>query len=63
MCDDIFSTLTLTPGHFLTLNPATGVPVLEYESDADYNPYKSTAERLLQTWKKGQMLLAMIWKM
>ena len=63
VCDDIDSTLTLTPGHFLTLNPATGVPVLEYESDADYNPYQSTAERLLQTWKKGQKLLAMFWKM
>ena len=63
VCDDIDSTSTLTPGHFLTLNSATGVPVLEYENDADYNPYESTAERFLQTWKKGQKLLAMFWKM
>ena len=32
--DDIDSTITLTSGHFLTL-----YPVLEYESDADYNPH------------------------
>ena len=54
VCDDIDSTLTLTPGHFITLNPATGVPVLEYESDADYNPYESTAERLLQHGRKDK---------
>ena len=57
------SNLTLTPGHFLTHNPASGVPVLEYENDADYSLYESTAERLLQTWKKGQKLLAMFLKM
>ena len=61
--DDIDSTITLTPRHFLTLNPATGVPVLEYDNkDVDYNPYDSTAERLLQTWKKGQNLLKMFWR-
>ena len=63
VCHDIDSTITLTPGHFLTLNPTTGVPGLEYECDVDYNPYESTAERLLQTWKKGQKLLNMFWKM
>lgn len=63
ICDDIDSTITLTPGHFLTLNPNTGVPELEYdENDVDYNPYESTAERLLQTWKKGQRLLNVFWK-
>ena len=61
--DDIDSTITLTPRHFLTLNPATGVPVLEHDNkDVDYNPYDSTAERLLQTWKKGQNLLKMFWR-
>ena len=28
----------------------------------DYKPYKSTAEHLLQTWKRGQNLLKMFWK-
>ena len=36
---------------------------MEYENDVDYNPYESTADRLLQTWKKGQKLLNMFWKM
>ena len=36
---------------------------MEYESDVDYNPYESTAERLLQTWKKRQKILNMFWKM
>ena len=61
--DDIDSTITLTPRHFLTLNPATGVPVLEYDNkDVDYNPYDSAAEGLLQTLKKGQNLLKIFWR-
>ena len=61
--DDINSSITLTPRHFLTLNPNTGVPESEYDNnDTDYNPYESTAERLLQTWKKGQRLVNMFWK-
>ena len=61
--DDINSSITLTPAHFLTLNPNTGIPELEYNSnDPDYNPYESTAEKLLQVWKKGQKLLNAFWK-
>ena len=61
--EDIDSTITLTPRHFLTLNPTIGVPDLEYDNnDMDYNPYESSAERLLQTWKKGQRLLNVFWK-
>ena len=36
---------------------------MEYENDVDYNPYDNTADRLVQTWKKGQKLLNMFWKM
>ena len=62
--DDIDSTITLTPRHVLTLNPTSGVPVLEYDnSGMDYNPHESLAERLLQTWRKGQRLLNMFWKL
>lgn len=61
--DDIESTITLTPSSFLTLNPNTGMPTLDYDKhDQDYNPYESSAERLLQIWKKGQKLLNSFWK-
>ena len=36
VCDDIDSTFKLTPGHFLTLNSATGVPALEYENSTTH---------------------------
>ena len=61
--DDIASSITLTPNHFLTLNSQTGIPELEYDAnDEDYQPYESTSERLLETWKKGQKLLNVFWK-
>lgn len=61
--DDIASTITLTPRHFLSLNPHTGIPELEYDAtDSDYMPYESTVDRLLKTWKKGQKLLNAFWK-
>ena len=61
--DDIASSITLTPNHFLTLNPQTGIPELEYDAnDEDYQPHESTSERLLETWKKGQKLLNVFWK-
>ena len=61
--DDINSSITLTPAHFLTLNPNTGIPELEYsKNDADYNQYESTAEKLLNVWKKGQKLLNTFWR-
>ena len=58
---DIDSTITLSPKHFLTLNPNTGIPELE-DDYLDYSPYESTAEQLLNIWKKGQKLLNMFWK-
>ena len=61
--NDINSTITLTPRHFLKLNPTTSVPEFEHDNnEMDYNPHESTAGRLLQTWKKGQRLLNMFWK-
>ncbi|MCG7892044.1 MAG: hypothetical protein N0C80_17530, partial [Candidatus Thiodiazotropha endolucinida] len=61
--DDVNSSITLTPGHFLSLNQKTGIPELDADnSDEDYNPDKSTASKLLQIWKKGQKLLSMFWK-
>ena len=60
---DIDSSITLSPKHFLTLNPDTGIPELEAKTkDLDFSPYESTAERLLQLWKKGQRLVNVFWK-
>ena len=60
---DIDSSITLSPRHFLSLIPDTGIPEVEASTnDLDYNPYESTAGRLLQLWKKGQRLLDMSWK-
>ena len=56
--DDLESNITLTPNHFLSLNPKPGITELEYDkNNSDYNPFKSSADRLLQIWKKGQRLL------
>ena len=62
--DDINSSITLTPRHFLSLNSYMGVPELENcETDEDFNPDESTADRLLQNWKKGQKFLNGFWKL
>ena len=53
--DDINSSMTLTPAHFLTLNPKIGLPATTRDEtdDVDYNPDISSTEKLLATWKKG----------
>ena len=62
--DDIDSSITLTPGHLLTLNPKTGVPELEFEQqDPNFDPYESSADRLIRIWKKGQRFLNGFWKL
>ena len=63
--DDINSNICLTPAHFLTLNPKTGIPCNDEEGiteDPEYLPNISNAEMLLQTWKKGQKHLDAFWK-
>ena len=59
----------ITPAHFLSLNPKTGTPVLQNidedddQIDPDYqNIDKSTAQKLLDTWKKGNRHLEQFWK-
>ena len=59
--EDVNSSITLTPGHFLSLNQKTGFPESEAD-DEDYNSNESTVSNLLQIWKKGQKLLSMFWK-
>ena len=61
--DDLESNITLTPRHFLSLNPYTGISEIEYDQDdPDYSPYESSSGILLQIWKKGQKLLNAFWK-
>ena len=55
MSEDLNSSVTLTPGHFLSLNPKIGIP--EIEIDNKDEDYESTATRLLEMWEKGQKLL------
>ena len=61
--DDINSTIVITPGHFTSLNPKTGIPEMEInEEDPSYKPKESSAEKILHIWKKGQKLLDNFWK-
>ena len=51
--EDINSNTALTPGHFLSLNPKTGIPVNDIDDhDPDYNPCDSSTEKLFKIWKK-----------
>ena len=62
--EDINSYMTLTPAHFLTLNPKIGLPVSTRDdtADIDYNPEISSADKLLATWKKGLKYSGSFWK-
>ena len=62
--DDINSDLVLTPLHFLSLNPKTGIPnvVSDDEADCDFNPKISSADSLLHIWKKGLKHLKAFWR-
>lgn len=56
--EDLDSSITLTPCHFLCLNPKVGIPQTEMDgSDPTFNLYESSVERLLKLWKKGEKLL------
>ena len=61
--DDVNSNISLTPGHFLSLNPKTGIPSLDIEMDENYTLQQSTGNVLLNLWKKGQKLLNQFWKL
>ena len=59
--DDIQSPITLTPAHFLTLNPKIGIPGLETDEDEEFKPITNAGEKLIKTWKKGIKLLDKFW--
>ena len=53
----------LTPGDFLSLNPKTGNSELKVDDiDPDYLPRLSTAQHLLETWKRGEKHLTSFWQ-
>lgn len=62
--DDINSYVTLTPAHFLSLNPKVGVPayIQDDANDTDYSPTTTSAERMVNMWKKGLKHLNSFWK-
>jgi hypothetical protein len=60
---DIDSNITLTPSHFLTLNPSIGVPEPNWDGkDPDYDKKGASSVELLKIWKKGQKLLNEFWR-
>ena len=59
---DINSDATITPNHFLTLNPKTGVPSDNNEGADEYLPKESSKDKLLKTWEKGLKLLNEFWR-
>ena len=60
--EDLNSSIVITPSHFLCLNPHTGIPETEDEDDTEFKPVESSAEKLLNIWKKGEKLLNSFWK-
>ena len=67
--EDINSTIPLRPIDFLSLNPKVSLPHGRHRlnegtgTDPDYQEEKelSSAEKLLQTWKNGQVYLNRFW--
>ena len=61
--DDINSHITLTPSHFLTLNPRIGIPECDNDdTDGDYSPNIFSTDKLLLSWKKVLKHLDRFWK-
>ena len=56
---DLNSDSTLTPNHFLSLNPNVGIPVNIPNHLTGPN---STSKNLIELWKKGQKHLDSFWK-
>ena len=59
---DLESNITISPSHFLSLNPKTGIPSEDDEDTDAFVPVETTKDKLLKTWKKGQKALDEFWK-
>ena len=64
MGDDINSGITLTPAHFLSLNPNVGPSNFSLEDDHDisFRPKVNSTENLILIWKKGLKHLEKFWQ-
>ena len=51
----------LTPAHFLSLSATVSLPQGTAEEDPDFRMSMSSAEHLLEVWKKGQKRLNTFW--
>ena len=61
--EDLNSSISITPAHFISVNPHTGIPELQNDSDdPEYKPYESSVDKLLKLWKKGQKMLDTFWQ-
>ena len=65
--EDLNDRTALTPSHFLSPKTKTGTPLIINDdniADPTYFPVKfSSKETLFSTWKKGQNLLEVFWKL
>ena len=64
--DDINSSTMITPSHFLSLHSQSIVPDLTGDSNSDLNyeiEKPTMAQRLLETWKRGQRHLNQFWSL
>ena len=61
--EDFGCGFSLTPADFLGLNPKSGIPVIEIHGphDPDYGK-KSSTDKLVEIWGKGQQHLNSLWK-
>ena len=61
--EDFGSGFLLTSADFLGLNPKSGIPVIEIHGphDPDYGK-KSSTDKLVEIWGKGQQHLNSLWK-
>ena len=62
--DDINSGITLTPAHFLSLNPNVGPSNFSREDNHDisFRPKVNSTENLILIWKKGLKHLEKFWQ-
>jgi hypothetical protein len=57
--EDIDSFITITPGHFLSLNRNISLSELQKN---EYFPFKSSEGDILKLWRKGHIFLDSFWK-
>lgn len=58
---DINSSIILTPGHFLNLQTFSSLPDIDTSDPEFQSGKKSSVDKLLQFWVKGQKLLQQFW--